>query len=60
MNEDKYLTGPEIRDLLRITKQTLVALKKRPDFPKSYRPAGRDLWKRSEVEAYIESKKQDK
>ncbi len=58
MEDEKYLTGPEVRELLRITKQTLVALKKRPGFPKAYRPAGRDLWKKSEIESYLESTKQ--
>ena len=58
IENEKYLTGPEVRELLRITKQTLVALKKRPEFPKSYRPAGRDLWKKSEIESYLESTKQ--
>lgn len=58
MDDEKFMTGPEVRKLLKITKQTLVALKKRPDFPRSYRPTGRDIWKRSEIEEYIESTKQ--
>lgn len=60
MEDEKYMTGPEVRKLLKITKQTLVALKKRPDFPRSYRPTGRDLWKKSDIEDYLRLQKAGK
>ena len=59
--EKKLMNTDEMVEIFLITKRTLQEwVKNNPDFPKPFKIGRRLLWTRSEVEAYIESKKQDK
>ena len=60
IDNEEYLTQEEIEELIGLKQTALNTLVRFGYFPKPLKLEIRKLWKRSEVEAYIESKKQDK
>jgi predicted DNA-binding transcriptional regulator AlpA len=53
MNE--YMTIKEVSDYMRISKVTFFELKKsNPNFPKPVLSNKKQLWKKSEIDAYLE------
>jgi excisionase family DNA binding protein len=54
--EEAFLTTEEIMKLFRICRDTVQDwIKNKADFPSPIKIGRRNLWKRSEIEAYIES-----
>lgn len=60
IDNEEYLTQEEIEELIGLKQTALNTLVRFGHFPKPLKLEIRKLWKRSEVEAYIEAKKQDK
>ena len=56
MDEKDLCNSEEVTKKFFITKRTLTEwIKNKPDFPKPFKIGRRLLWKRSEIEAFIES-----
>jgi predicted DNA-binding transcriptional regulator AlpA len=53
----EMLSMKDIMGLFGVTRQAVHRWIKRPDFPKPSKIVGKLLWKKSEIEAYIESTK---
>lgn len=55
----EYLTGPELRAKLRISRRTLARYRHRPDFPNPIRRSGAALlWRRADVERWLLSREE--
>ena len=58
MNEEDLFRSDEVIKKFFITKRTLTEwIKNKPDFPKPFKVGRRLLWKRSDIEEYIESQR---
>ncbi len=55
---ETLLTMKELSELLKVDRMTITRwVRVKPDFPKPIKIERKNLWKRSEIEAYIESQK---
>ena len=54
---DDMLSMKDIMQLFGVTRQAIHRWIKLPDFPKPSKIVGKLLWKRSDIEAYIESQR---
>jgi predicted DNA-binding transcriptional regulator AlpA len=52
---EEMISMNDITELFGVTRQSVHRWIKHPDFPKPFKIVGKLLWKRSEIEAYIES-----
>ena len=58
LEDTKYLTTEEVMKIFFIGNSTVrFWIKTKPDFPKPFKFGRRLLWKRSEIEEYIESQR---
>ncbi len=56
MNKEKEMISmSELKALFGVTRQAIHRWIKTPQFPKPYKVMGKLLWKRSEIDAYLES-----
>ncbi len=50
----ELLTPDEVADYLRVSRrQLLERIAKKPGFPDAYKPAGKRLWAREDIESYV-------
>jgi predicted DNA-binding transcriptional regulator AlpA len=52
---EEMLSSKDIQKSLGVTRECLQRWIKNTDFPKPYKVVGKNLWKKSEIEAYIDS-----
>jgi excisionase family DNA binding protein len=59
MNENEYLTIKEVGSLLRVSRSTMERLcANDKNLPKPYRVGIKKLWKRSDIEEYLQKSRE--
>ena len=53
-NDERLLDSKDICEMLRISKTTLTSFVKRDHFPKPFKVGNKFMWKRSEIDTYLE------
>ncbi|MDR0580917.1 MAG: helix-turn-helix domain-containing protein [Holosporaceae bacterium] len=56
---DELVTSKEVCEFLKISKVTLWSLEKKEIFPRAILIGKKKRWKRSEIEAYLESARKE-
>jgi predicted DNA-binding transcriptional regulator AlpA len=58
---DEFLTVKDLVDMLKVSRFTISVWKKeKKEFPKPFNVGRKLLWKKSEIEAYMESTRKEK
>jgi predicted DNA-binding transcriptional regulator AlpA len=53
---EEHLKVQDLTEIFKVTRFTISTwMKEKPNFPKPFRAGRKLLWKRSEIEAYLES-----
>jgi predicted DNA-binding transcriptional regulator AlpA len=59
MSLDKMLQMKDLMEVFGVSRATIYEWVKKEGFPKSYKIGGKNFWKRSEIEAYLESTRKE-
>jgi predicted DNA-binding transcriptional regulator AlpA len=54
---EEMLSSKDIQKFCGVTRECIQRWIKNTDFPKPYKVVGKNLWKKSEIEEYVESKR---